>query len=221
MRYFTPDFLEFYKELAANNHKEWMDAHRTRYEQVVKVPMEAFVADMLQQMFGNRVTVTKPSECIFRINRDIRFSKDKTPYKLHASSYLAADGKKSLNQDGFYVELSPERLALGYGVYNPTKEQLADIRNAIAANPKVWSKTLTQPKFIQLWGNVQGERIKRIPAEFQAAAELCPFIANKQFYVWAELDAQLIVSEKLASTLLTYYHAASDFNQLLSKALSS
>jgi len=77
MKYFAPDFLQFFKELAANNNKEWFDANRKRYETNVKKPMEVFVGDALKELYKNKKLDVKPGECIFRINRDIRFSKDR------------------------------------------------------------------------------------------------------------------------------------------------
>lgn len=218
MKYFSPDFLQFFKELAANNNKEWFDAHRKRYEIGVKKSMEVFVADALKALYKN--VDVKPGECIFRINRDIRFSKDKTPYKLHASAVISNRGKKVEEVGGIYVELGPEKLALGGGAYQPDKEALLDIRDAIAAKPKEWLNALNHPDFKKYWGEIKGERNKVLPAEYKMLLKEVPTIANKQFYYWTELYPQIIVSDKLMDTVLEHYHAATAVRQFLERATS-
>lgn len=220
MKYFTPDFLQFFKDLAANNNKDWFDANRKRYETNVKKPMEKFVADLAAEIVKDDKTVeTKPSDCIFRINRDIRFSKDKTPYKLHTSAVVARGGKKSEGGGGIYVELGPEKLAFAGGAYQPDKDTIQDLREAIAKNPKSFMKAVSDKTFAKYWGDVQGERNKVLPAEFKEVLKDCPYIANKQWYHWAELDSKIILSDKLLKTVLDYYHAAKPVRDFLEKAI--
>ena len=95
MAYFDTDYLEFFKELAGNNHKEWFDIHRKRYEQSVKIPMQVFVKDLILALKRiDKEIQIEPKDAIFRINRDIRFSKDKSPYKLQSSAIISKYGKK-------------------------------------------------------------------------------------------------------------------------------
>ena len=96
--YFSPDFLQFFKELAANNHKEWFDENRKRYETVVKKPFEVFVQHAIDEMakLDPRLSELDPKKCIFRINRDIRFSKDKAPYKLNRSAAISVGGRNDM-----------------------------------------------------------------------------------------------------------------------------
>jgi uncharacterized protein (TIGR02453 family) len=216
MKYFSPDFLQFFKDLAANNNKDWFDVNRKRYESVVKKPMEAFVADALKELYKS--VEVKPGECIFRINRDIRFSKDKTPYKLHTSAVISNTGKKVEEVGGIYVELGPEKLAFAGGAYQPDKDGLMDIRDAIVAKPKEWQKVSNNPDFKKYWGEIQGERNKVLAAEYKSIAAEVPSIANKQFYYWTELDSKLIISDQLMSTVMEHYHAATPVRQFLERA---
>ena len=95
MPYFEKDFLEFFKELEKNNNKDWFDANRKRYEKVIKDPFKAFVQKMIDRMHElDSSVIIQPKDCIFRINRDIRFSKDKTPYKSNVSAVVGVGGKK-------------------------------------------------------------------------------------------------------------------------------
>lgn len=219
MKYFTPDFLVFFKELAANNNRDWFHANKSRYETVVKKPMEIFVADVIAEMRKHdKKLVLKPSEAIFRINKDIRFAKDKSPYKLYTSAGISRDGKKAVGAPGLYVELGPEKLAFAGGAYMPDKEKLEMIRTAIAKKPKALLDLLADKKFKKLWGDLQGERNKILAPEFKKVAADCPYIFNKQFYFWTELDPKIITSDKLMKTLLEHYEAGKAVSAFLEKA---
>ncbi|MEL6943413.1 MAG: DUF2461 domain-containing protein, partial [Bacteroidota bacterium] len=105
MKHFTPDFLNFFKDLRANNEREWFHANKKRYEQSVKIPFQAFIADVIEHasIFDPNILIT-PKDAIFRIYKDTRFSKDKTPYKLHASAVVSRGGRKDLTSIGIYLE---------------------------------------------------------------------------------------------------------------------
>jgi uncharacterized protein (TIGR02453 family) len=219
MKYFTPDFFQFYKDLAANNNRDYFQSQKKRYEESVKGPMEIFVGDMIKVIakHDKKINVT-PSECIFRINRDIRFSKDKTPYKLYSSAAVSAGGKKSMTDPGIYVELGPEALRMGGGIYMPEKELILSVREAMTKKPKEFMKLLAAPDFKKKWGELQGEKNKIIPAEMREAAEVCPYIYNKQFFYWTELPAKHITSDKLLEVIMEHYTAALPIAKWLEKA---
>ena len=103
MQYFIPDFIEFFKELAANNNKDWFDINRKRYTDVIKEPFKKFVLDLIVEVgkVNPKIKDIEPKDCIFRINRDIRFSKDKTPYKMNVSALIAPGGKRTIKGKEF------------------------------------------------------------------------------------------------------------------------
>ena len=104
MAYFTQDFIDFFQELSANNHREWFHANKKRYEQQVKVPFQSFVQLMIDRVQEvDRNVVLTPKDAIFRINRDIRFSADKTPYKTNVSAIISSGGKKDKNDPRWLV----------------------------------------------------------------------------------------------------------------------
>ncbi len=220
MKYFTPDFLLFFKELAANNNREWFQANKKRYETNVKKPMELFVGDLIQEVAKDDKAVSiPPAKAIFRINKDIRFAKDKSPYKLYTSAAVSRDGKKGDGAPGIYVELGPEKLGIAGGIYMPEKEMLHNIRTAIAKNPKAFLKLLADKDFKKYWKDIQGERNKILPPEFKKVAEECPYIFNKQFFHWVELDSKIITSDKLLKTVMDHYNAAKPMKAFLDKAI--
>ncbi|MCB0766561.1 MAG: DUF2461 domain-containing protein [Flavobacteriales bacterium] len=220
MAWFTNDFNAFFKDLARNNNKEWFDANRKRYEASVKKPFEVFVAEAIKRIGKHDKTVRiEPKEAIFRINRDIRFSKDKTPYKLNTSAIISPAGRKDHATPGIYFELGPESVKFYGGAYQPEKEQLERIRTAIMRDPKGFRKTIENKAFTAMFDGVLGDANKVLPVEFKEAAKKEPLIANKQFYVGAELPAKLVADPKLMDRLMDHYLAMCPFNAWLTAAM--
>jgi uncharacterized protein (TIGR02453 family) len=220
MAWFTPDFNKFFIELAPNNNKEWFDANRKRYELSVKEPFEGFVAEVIKQVtkVDPKVTIT-PREAIFRINRDVRFSKDKAPYKSRMSAVVAAGGRKDHSSGGIYFEIGPENVAFYGGQYMPDKDQLQRIREHIAANLAQFKKLRTAKTFVEHFGEIQGEKNKIVPKEFKDVLGKEPLIANKQFYFMAELPPKHVTSPKLVALLMEHYKAMKPMNDFLAAAL--
>lgn len=222
MAFFTDDFCKFFIELAKNNNRDWFHDNKKRYESSVKKPFEAFIAEMLDRISKEdpRVQIP-PKDAILRINRDIRFSKDKTPYNLHRTAFLSAGGRKNKELPGFFLRLTPEMVGVMAGAYQPSKDHLQKIRSTITKNTSDFSEIIDNKNFTKKFSTVKGEQNKRIPKEFQAAAATFPLIANKQFYVMAELEADWITKDDLADHLMTYYHTARPFNDFLQNAMES
>jgi len=221
MAWFTPDFNKFFKDLAKNNNKEWFDANRKRYEASVKKPFEVFVAAAIARIAKHDKSVAiTPKDAIFRINKDIRFSKDKTPYKLETSAILSPAGRKDHSTPGIYFALGPEAVKFYGGCYQPEKEQLFAIREGLMRDGKGFRKAIEGKSFKTLFGTVQGEVNKVLPPEFKAHMAKEPLIANKQFYVVAEKPANLVEDPKLMDALMDHWLAMRPMNQWLAKAMA-
>jgi uncharacterized protein (TIGR02453 family) len=220
MAWFTNDFNAFFKDLAKNNNKDWFDANRKRYEASVKAPFEAFVAEAIKRIAKrDKAIQLEAKEAIFRINRDIRFSKDKTPYKLETSAIISPAGRKDQSVPGIYFALGPESVKIYGGAYMPEKHQLERIRTAIMRDGKGFRKAISGKAFVSQFGTVQGEANKVLPAEFKAHVAKEPLIASKQFYVGAELPAKLVSDPKLMDVLMDHYLAMCPFNAWLAGAM--
>ena len=220
MPYFETDFLQFFEELAANNEKSWFDENRARYEKMVKKPFANLVEELIFRVsqFDPDVQIA-PKDAIFRINRDVRFSPDKRPYKTTVSAIISPAGRKDKSAPGFYLELSAHRTMLGGGAYFVEKTGLENIRNAIAANPAAFRKLISEKDFVTKYGEIRGETNKRLAADLQAAAEKEPLIFNKQFYFMAELPANLALRNDLADVAIEYFAAAQPIILYLREAL--
>ena len=156
---------------------------------------------------------------IFRINRDIRFSKDKTPYKLFASALLSPTGRKNISNPGFYLELNPEKMAVYGGIYMPDNTQISKIRQYIAEHQKAFSEVISQPDFMNKYGEIQGEKQTRIPKELKEAGEVQPLIYNKQWYITAELPPETILQDNLMEIFMDYFQTALPLHNFINQAL--
>jgi uncharacterized protein (TIGR02453 family) len=206
---FTPDFVAYLADLEANNEREWFHAHKARYEKSVKEPFEAFVEDLIARLQKlNPALALTAKDAIFRIARDTRFSKDKTPYKTHMAALLSNSGRKGIHEPGLYLQISPTGVDLYTGAYEPEKEALQRIREEIADRDKDFKALLADKAFKKLWGELQGEKNKRIPKELEEAAQRQPLLYNKQFYFHAQLGKSQVTHPKLAETLVEHYRVA-------------
>lgn len=219
MAYFTQDFLTFLKELAANNDRDWFNQHKKQYETHVKKPFENFVGALIAEMQKTdpNVLIT-PKDAIFRIYRDTRFSKDKSPYKTHVSAIVSRAGRKDRSSPGMYVQLSAEDARVYSGAYEPEKNELQNIREAIATNPGEFEKLINDKNFKAKFGEIQGEKNKRLPKELENAAAKQPLIANKQFYYFAKFDPEIVLKPDLPKILMDHYKAGQPLGDFLWRA---
>src|SRR5438874_507873 len=143
---FPKGFFQFFKELAKNNERPWFEENKERYKAVVVAPMSDFITAMsprLAKISKHFVADPRPNGgSMFRIYRDVRFAKDKRPYKEHASCHFRQAGGKDVHAPGFYMHFAPDEVFFGGGLWMPPPEALNKIREAIAARPAAWKKVL-------------------------------------------------------------------------------
>lgn len=218
--FFTPDFLQFYRELAANNDRDWFQSNKNRYERSVKDPFEVFVTHLIERMkqADPSLTITA-KDAIFRINRDVRFSKDKTPYKLCSSAIITRGGKKDTVSPGMYIEVGPEKVAVYGGMYAPEKEQLTAVRHHIASNLERFATLLNSPDFKSTYGTLRGEQNKVLPKELQDAAKNQPLILNKAFYFYTHLPVELALGTDLPDRVMASRSAGAAMAEFLFEPL--
>lgn len=218
----TQEFCRFLAELENNNRKEWFDEQRKRYETHVKKPFAALVADMLPHMSTLDPQIDmQPKDAIFRINRDIRFSADKSPYNTTMKAAFVRGGRKSANA-GYFLGISAEQIHLGGGAYNPDKDGIQAIRRRIADKPQAFGRICRDAAFVDLFGEVQGAAVKRVPADLRDAFETEPLVANKQWYVMrAEPIAPLLKAGTLETRIAELTAAAAPLISYLNEAIAA
>ena len=160
---FTHEALQFLADLAANNERAWFAPRKTDYERLLKHPLEALCVELGERFAARNIPlVADPAHSPFRIYRDTRFSKDKSPYKPYVSaSFPWRDGGP-----GGYFSLRPGEIYLGGGLWHPDPAVLAAWRAAVATRPEEIHAALEDPGFVAAFGQVEGDRLKRTPAGF-------------------------------------------------------
>ncbi len=221
MAYFDKRFFEFFEGLALDNGKAYFDAHRKVYQEAVRDPFVELVGDMIVRIreHGPDLDI-QPQDAIFRINRDIRFSKDKTPYKTHMAAAISRGGRKDDRYPGFYFHLGTDQAHAGGGVYMPAKDTINKIRLHIQRDVAGFDRAIEDPDFKRTYGEVQGERLKRVPPEFAETFALQPYVANKQWYYMTDVDPSIILSDGLLDELMGLYVASKSVASFLMEAAS-
>lgn len=185
--------LDFLQDLRFNNSRTWFEENRARYEQARR-SVESLIEDIIRK-FAPVEDLGKltPKECMFRINRDVRFSKDKSPYKTAMGIVIGKGGRKSTERS-YYLHIEPNDSAfIAAGVYDPSPEQLKAIRQAIAEKPQPLQKIIKAPDFIGFFGALQGEKLKTAPKGFAADHPAIELLKHKQFIATHPLtDADLL-----------------------------
>ena len=222
MTYFTKEFNSFFADLAKNNKTEWFHANKKRYEEFVKVPFEEFVAEMISRMQKEDPEINiLPKEAIFRINRDLRFSKDKKPYKEWVSAVISKSGKKDKSYPGIYFHIGKKGLMLGGGMHMLEKEDLDKVRHYIQKNSAEFTRLVEDKEFKKIFGELKGEKNKVLPEEYKKDAEKQPYLFNKAFYFIAEYkDPKVILKSDLAEFMMIHYKSGKGLSNFLKKAIN-
>jgi uncharacterized protein (TIGR02453 family) len=186
---FPEEGLEFFRKLKKNNNRHWFEKHKNEFEDYAKLPMCSLIESLRPHFarFAQEFDLS-PKRSIFRIYRDIRFSKDKTPYKTHIAAHFVLRGKpKGLIGLGYYLHIEPGEVFIGGGVYIPDGEQLRKIRYAISTHSKEFHKIVTAKPFVKCFGTIEGEKLKRVPAGYNPTDPMAEWLKLKQFFVGISL----------------------------------
>jgi uncharacterized protein (TIGR02453 family) len=221
MNYFSPSYLDFFKGLGQNNSKDWFDLNRKEYEEHVKKPFDHFAQDLATNIFNlDHEISTELKKCVFRINRDIRFSKDKTPYKVFRAAAFSKNGKKDADSPGYYIELGYEKSYIAGGAWNPDKENLRKIRQEIYYNLDEFNKLIGDLDFVNTFGELKGDRAKRLDETESDYLKDSPYIANKQFYFLKEFSSNDILKSNFLSQVVEDFKVGFPVNDFLRKAIN-
>jgi uncharacterized protein (TIGR02453 family) len=211
---FPPEAITFLKALEKNNNRDWFQPRKEIFESKVKAPMLELVESMNAELLKFAPEhITEPKKAVYRIYRDTRFSKDKTPYKTHLAAIFPRRGLGKDAAAGFYFHLSAKGIGIACGAYAPGPEQLLKIRRFIAENHKLFRTTN------KLMGPLQGSTLTRVPKGFDPAHPAVDLIKMKQWVWWVELDAKLATSPKLKSEIAKRFRAMAPMVELLNKPL--
>ena len=220
---FPRDLFRFLKDLAANNNREWFNANKARYEQSVVEP----VLDFIDAFDGrlHRISesfVADPRRnggSMFRIYRDTRFSRDKRPYKENVGCHFRHIAGKNAHAPGFYLHLQPGNVFAGAGIWQPPAPALDKIRTSIADDPESWTKIIDSRGFIDRFGEIRGERLKRPPRGYDAEHPLVEDLRLKSFFVSQPMDERKAFSDEFIDDIARVYRDAAPLVKFLTRAV--
>ena len=219
--HFDAELFAFLGQLAANNDKAWFASQKHAYEAAVRAPLLAFIGDFsakLAQISDHFVAdPRKQGGSMFRIHRDVRFSKDKSPYKTHAAAQFRHEAGKDVHAPGYYLQLEPGHVLCGAGIWHPDGPTLRLIREAIVANPKGWQQL--RSKLHKAGFRLGGESLSRPPQGFDKAHPLIEDIRRKDFLVLKEFDESEALQPGFLAAFATLCRQASPLVAFLCQAL--
>ncbi|MFT5768519.1 MAG: hypothetical protein ACI9H8_000476 [Lysobacterales bacterium] len=219
---FPKDLFKFFSELKQNNDRDWFNENKPRYIASVLTPMGAFIeaiAPGLKKISPYYVADPRVhGGSMFRIYRDTRFSKDKTPYKTHAACHFRHQAGKDAHAPGFYAHFEMDRLFFGGGIWRPPSKQLAIIREKIIDSPSEWGK-IRKAKSALDRGGIQGEGLIRPPRGYDPEHQHIEDLKRKSFFLMAQADPQLIESPELLDEVLSAFKAAARLNRFITESL--
>jgi uncharacterized protein (TIGR02453 family) len=214
---FSHAALQFLVDLAMNNERLWFQARKAEYERLLKEPLEALCADLAVEFDRKNVPLrADPKKSPFRIYRDTRFSKDKTPYKTNVAADFpwvgpsrgGVDGSTGWQGAGGYFHLSPEGSYIGGGMWHPEPGRLAAFRRAVDQEPEATLAALEDERFRARFEPVHGESLKRVPSGYAADHPRADLLKLKDVTFGRQLNDEEIFSPELPAIIATEFAAA-------------
>ena len=218
--HFSREALKFLRGLKRNNDREWFQARKDVYERELKLPMLALIGEVNDAMAGFAPeNVQTPQKAIMRIYRDLRFSPDKRPYKIHQSAWWARAGLEKTSGGGFYFHLSGTELVIAAGVYMPEREQLLAIRRYLVEHHAELRRMLAGKKMRALMQEIDGARLTRPPKGVGADDPAVDLLVCRQWGVSAKLPLERATKSTLVKDIVERFRVAAPMVALLNAPL--
>ena len=222
MSHFTPALFDFLAELAENNNRDWFQANRERYENDVREPMIEFIADFAERLETiSQHMVADPRRSggsMFRINRDIRFSRDKSPYKTNVGAHFRHEVGREVHGPGYYLHLQPGHVFAAAGIWRPDTSTLRKTREAIVARPATWERIVEQETFRSTY-TLEGDSLKRPPRGFDPDHPLIETLKLKTFAASTSFDQDAACSPDFIDLYAETCRIAAPYSEFLTNAV--
>jgi uncharacterized protein (TIGR02453 family) len=213
--------IAFLRDLKKHNDRDWFTPRKPVFEEKVRQPMIELVRAVHGEMarFAPEY-VGEPVKCVYRIYRDTRFSKDKTPYKTFVSALMLRNNfDKHDGSAGYYFSISPEEIEVAGGIYKPDRDTLLAVRQHIAANTAAFRATFENRRVKKLLGELQGESLARVPKGFAADHPAIELLKRKDYLLDTQLDAKLATTPRLLGEVVARIEAMKPFIEYLNQPL--
>lgn len=217
MIYFSPLAGKFFRDLRDNNNKIWFDENKKIYNQEVKEPFIRFIRDLLALIIveEREYATVDPKKSIFRINRDIRFSKDKSPYKLSAGAHIGRYSKDS-DFPRYYLHFLDNQSFMAAGCRELTTQNLKNLRLGINANYDTFCEITQSDTFLKYNVQAETEKSKKLPKELDDVGDSRPILYNKLFYCSAKLSEEIIYGNDLLNYIFEIYRSQRPYLNFIS-----
>ena len=212
--------FKFLKGLKGNNNRPWFQQHREEYEQArsnVLGVVDHVIAGIAG--FDPPIIEQAPEDCLFRINRDVRFSREKTPYKMHFGAFITDRGRK-VDRAGYYLHVQPGESLLAGGLYMPPSRELKAVRQAILEDSRTLRRIISRPAFVKLFGRtLPGRRLKTAPRDIPRDHPDIDLLQLTSFEVWASLKDRDLQHKDFVKRAVGVFEVMRDYVQWLNRAL--
>jgi uncharacterized protein (TIGR02453 family) len=220
--HFDTRLFKFLRDLKNHNERAWFEANKERYQRDVRAPMQAFILDFaprLARISTHFVADPRPpGGSMFRIYRDTRFSKDKSPFKIMAAAQFRHQSGKDVHAPGFYLHLEPANVFVGAGLWHPDGPTLARVRRTIVAKPQEW-KRITGSRALRRLVTFEGESLVRPPRGFDPDHELIDDLKRKDFVVFARLQEKDACAPTFLDTFVKICRTSARYMEFLTRAV--
>ena len=220
--YFTPQTLSFLRKLARNNNRDWFEANKATYEDKVRTPALQFITDMADDLVTLSPHFTaqprKVGGSLMRVYRDVRFSKDKRPYKTNIGIQFRHERGKDVHAPGFYVHVEPGNCFVGVGIWRPDAQSLGKIRDKMVDKPDRYKKAVNDKSFKRHF-ELSGEALSRPPRGYDKDHPLVEDLKRKDFIAITYLDDDKVLSHGFRKLVSNRFNAADGYMRFLCDAL--
>jgi len=221
-RFFSPASFEFLTKLNANNNREWFNRHKQEYEDAVRGPALDFIDAMVEDIEALSphflAVPKKVGGSLMRVHRDVRFGKDKRPFKTNIGIQFRHFQGKDVHAPGFYVHLEPKGCFLGVGIWHPDAVALGSIRQAIAENGAAWRKVSRDKKFSKTY-KLAGDSLANAPRGYAKDHPLLDDLKRKDFIGIAEFNSKLAITANFKPEVVKSFRIAAPYMNFLCTAL--
>lgn len=211
--------FDFLSELKENNNREWFNANKESYKKALST-FEGVVGELIASIgqFDNDVRTLEPKDCIFRIYKDTRFSKNKEPYKTNMGAYIARGGRKS-RYSGYYAHIEPSGSFLSGGIYMPESAVLSRVREDIDLYHDDLSNIINAPSFRKYFDQLHGDQLKTIPKGYSKDNPAAELLRYKSLYVVHMLPDSEVNSAGYVTTATEAFMVMKPFTDFLNRAI--
>ena len=210
--------LEFLNGLKFNNNREWFLKNQAEYK-VAKSNFESFVQEIINEIAGYDPSIRglEAKNCVYRINRDIRFSNDKTLYKSHMGAFIVRGGRKNGDKfAGYYFHIEPGQSLIAGGAYMPPSPWLSAIRENISDEPEAFLKIINDKNFVRYFGELEGEKLKTSPKGYASDHPQIDLLRFKSFLVTNDSTDEAVLDPGYLSHVVSVFRAMKPLNDFLS-----